>query len=136
MKAYFVRKAVDRETVGLFVAPSTVKLAALVDECCDPLLCEYAPAGTGGLMAADVTPSKWPRAAGEAATGLENAIFSQQWEDVLGSSGSPLRWKPLAPAVRGLLKALAAESAQAEPAESSADEGAGNRASPLSAADD
>jgi hypothetical protein len=136
VKAYFVRKAVDHETVGLFVAPSTVKLAALVDECCDPLLCEYAPAGTGGLLAMDITPSKWPRAAREAATGLENAVFSQQWEDALGPSDSPLRWKPLAPAAHSLLKALAAEPAQADPAESTAGDRPADEASSVSPADD
>jgi hypothetical protein len=136
VKTYFVRKAVDCETVGLFVAPSIVKLAALVDECCDPLLCEYAPAGMGGLMAADATSSKWPRAAGEAATGLENAVFTQQWEDALGSSDIALKWKPLAPAARGLLKALAAEPAQAGPAELAAGDEPAEEAAPVSPGSD
>lgn len=117
MKAYFIRKATSRETVGLFVAPSLVALAGVVDECCDPTLCEYAPAQTGGLMAADVTASTWPRPAGEAATGLEDAVLSQQWEDDLGAIDSTLQWKPLAPAAWRLLKTLTPAVEGTEPSE-------------------
>lgn len=117
MKAYFIRKATSRETVGLFVAPSLVALAGIVDECCDPTLCEYAPAQTGGLMAADVTASTWPRPAGEAATGLEDAVLSQQWEDDLGAIDSTLQWKPLAPAAWRLLKTLTPAVEGTEPSE-------------------
>ena len=117
MKAYFIRKATSRETVGLFVAPSLVALAGIVDECCDPTLCEYAPAQTGGLMAADVTASTWPRPAGEAATGLEDAVLSQQWEDDLGAIDSTLQWKPLAPAAWRLLKTLTPAVKGTEPSE-------------------
>ena len=117
MKAYFIRKATSRETVGLFVAPSLVALAGIVDECCDPTLCEYAPAQTGGLMAVDVTASTWPRPAGEAATGLEDAVLSQQWEDDLGAIDSTLQWKPLAPAAWRLLKTLTPAVEGTEPSE-------------------
>jgi hypothetical protein len=117
VKAYFIRKATSRETVGLFVAPSLVALAGIVDECCDPTLCEYAPAQTGGLMAADVTASTWPRPAGEAATGLEDAVLSQQWEDDLGAIDSTLQWKPLAPAAWRLLKTLTPAVEGTEPSE-------------------
>ena len=117
MKAYFIRKATSRETVGLFVAPSLVALAGIVDECCDPTLCEYAPAQTGGVMAADVTASTWPRPAGEAATGLEDAVLSQQWEDDLGAIDSTLQWKPLAPAAWRLLKTLTPAVEGTEPSE-------------------
>lgn len=117
MKAYFIRKATSRETVGLFVAPSLVALAGVVDECCDPTLCEYAPAQTGGLMAADVTASTWPRPTGEAATGLEDAVLSQQWEDDLGAIDSTLQWKPLAPAAWRLLKTLTPAVEGTEPSE-------------------
>ena len=117
MKAYFIRKATSRETVGLFVAPSLVALVGVVDECCDPTLCEYAPAQTGGLMAADVTASTWPRPAGEAATGLEDAVLSQQWEDDLGAIDSTLQWKPLAPAAWRLLKTLTPAVEGTEPSE-------------------
>jgi len=117
VKAYFIRKATSRETVGLFVAPSLVALAGVVDECCDPTLCEYAPAQTGGLMAADVTASTWPRPTGEAATGLEDAVLSQQWEDDLGAIDSTLQWKPLAPAAWRLLKTLTPAVEGTEPSE-------------------
>ena len=117
MKAYFIRKATSRETVGLFVAPSLVALAGIVDECCDPTLCEYAPAQTGGLMAADVTASTWPRPAAEAATGLEDAVLSQQWEDDLGAIDSTLQWKPLAPAAWRLLKTLTPAVEGTQPSE-------------------
>ena len=118
MKTYFVRKTVDWEVVGLFVAASTIELAGLVDECCDPTLCEYAHAPSGGLMVSDVTKSKWPRPAGETATGLEEAIFNQQWDDNLDHVTSTLRWKPLAPAARRLLKALTGKPETVEPSES------------------
>lgn len=115
VKTYFVRKAAGWEIVGLFVAASIVELAGLVDECCDPTLCEYAPAPSGGLMVSDVTTSKWPRPAGETATGLEEAIFSQQWEDNLDLATSARKWKPLAPAARRLLKALAGKPETVRP---------------------
>lgn len=103
MKAYFVRKILDREAVGLFVASSAVLLAALTDECCDPNSCEYAVAGMGGLMLLNITAAKWPRADADGTeTGLEEAVFSQQWEDDLG--GDRLEWKPLGPAARRLLR--------------------------------
>ena len=117
MKAYFIRKVADREIVGLFVAPSLVTLAGLVDECCDPTLCEYTLAPMGGLIVSDVTASKWPRPAGQDATGFEEAIFSQQWEDDLDQASSPLDWKSLAPAARRLLRALSRETQTAGPAE-------------------
>src|SRR5690606_40084261 len=85
--------------------PSLLKLASLVDECCDPAHCEYAFAGAGGLMVPEASAATWPRAAGESATGLEDAVYSQQWEPDLGPD-STLRWKSLAPATHGLLKAL------------------------------
>ena len=66
-------------------------------------------------MVPDVTASKWPRAAEETATGLEDAIFNQQWENDLGQATGTLRWKLLAPAARHLLKALAGKPDIAEP---------------------
>lgn len=79
-------------------------LAALVDECCDPTCCEYASAQMGGLMVMRVTAAKWPfqSSDAEAATGLEEATLSQQWEDDL-SAGSGLEWKSLASAAMRLL---------------------------------
>lgn len=118
VKAYFIRKAADREVVGLFVAPSLITLAGLVDECCDPTLCEYTLAPMGGLMVTDITASKLPRPAGQDATGLEEAIFSQQWEDDLDQASSPLDWKSLAPAARRLLRALSRAQETAEPSAS------------------
>jgi hypothetical protein len=68
-------------------------------------------------MAADVTASTWPRPAGEAATGLEDAVLSQQWEDDLGAIDSTLQWKPLAPAAWRLLKTLTPAVEGTEPSE-------------------
>ena len=116
-----MRKSANREVVGLFVAPSLLKLASLVDECCDPAHCEYAFAGTGGLMVPEASAATWPRAAGESATGLEDAVYSQQWEPDLGPD-STLRWKSLAPATHGLLKALARTPSQAASTDSPADD--------------
>jgi len=110
VKAYFVRKADNREVVGLFVAPSVVVLAALVDECCDPNICEYAVAQAGGLIVPDVAASKWPlgqdSSAGAPKTGLEDAILSQQWQDDLTQGDSGLEWKPLTAAARAMILAL------------------------------
>ncbi|HEY6633195.1 MAG TPA: hypothetical protein VIZ90_17230, partial [Rhizobiaceae bacterium] len=63
MNAYFVRKLPSDEVVGLFVAPSAIVLASLVDEYCDPTLCEYALAAAGGLIVPTATKAKWPRKA-------------------------------------------------------------------------
>jgi hypothetical protein len=105
VKAYFVRKTEDHEVVGLFIAPSTLFLAALVDECCDPTGCEYAPAQMGGLMVLGETTVKWPfpKADDDVNTGLESAALSQQWQDDL-SAGSSLEWRSLAAAALRLLR--------------------------------
>src|SRR5690606_40212534 len=63
-------------------------------------------------MVPEASAATWPRAAGESATGLEDAVYSQQWEPDLGPD-STLRWKSLAPATHGLLKALARTPSQA-----------------------
>jgi hypothetical protein len=114
--------AADGEVVGLFVAPSLVTLAGVVDECCDPTLCEYAPASMGGLMAPEATATRWPRATAAAATGLEQAIFSQQWENDLSYADNTLDWKPLATAARRLLRTLAREPVASGPLVSRGDD--------------
>lgn len=108
MKAYFVRKTPGHEVVGLFCATSAVVLASLVDEYCDPTLCEYAGAAAGGLIVPTATKAKWPRKAGRqsARTGLEEAVLTQQWEDDLDADTSFLEWKPLKPAVERMLRKL------------------------------
>lgn len=108
MNAYFVRKSLDDEVVGLFVAPSTVALAGLVDEHCDPTTCEYAVAPPGGLIVPTATKAKWPRKAGRssARTGLEEAVLTQQWEDDLDAPTSFLEWKPLKSAAERMVRKL------------------------------
>jgi hypothetical protein len=107
-KTYFVRKKPDNEVVGLFVAPSAVVLVALVDEHCDPTLCEYTVAPTGGLIVPTVTKAKWPMAAGRSSvsTGLEKAVLTQQWEDDLDAETTRLEWKSLEPAAGRMLRKL------------------------------
>ncbi len=109
MKAYFVRKAPNREVVGLFVASSTMALVALVDEHWDPTLCEYAVAAPGGLIVPTRTKAKWPMKAGRSSvsTGLEDAVPTQQWEDDFDAATTLLEWKPLKPAVERMLRKLA-----------------------------
>ena len=115
MRTYFVRVAADKQVVGLFVAPSVVMLAALVDECCDPTSCEYALAGMGGLMVERTTGATWPlsncvdRQAGkyELASGLEQGALSQQWEDDLRLAPNQLTWKRLTSAVPSIRWAVA-----------------------------
>ena len=108
MKAYFVRKAPDNEVVGLFVASSAVVLAALVDEHCDPMLCEFAVSAAGGLIVPAATKATWPMKAGQssASTGLEDAVLTQQWEDDLDAETTLLEWKPLKPALERMLRKL------------------------------
>ena len=106
LKTYFVRKAVGREVVGLFAAPSLRLLAALVDECCDPTACEYAPVHTGGLLVPAATGATWPLDGTDAGSGLEGAILSQQWQDDLSRADSTLDWKPLAGAARAMIASL------------------------------
>jgi len=106
VKAYLVRKKSSREVVGLFVASSAIVLAALVDEHCDPTLCEYAVAAQGGLIVPTPTKAKWPMKAGRssASTGLEGAVLTQQWEDDLDAQRTFLEWKSLRPAVEQTLR--------------------------------
>ncbi len=108
LNAYFVRTAADHEVVGLFVASSVVLLAAPVDECCDPALCEYTLASMGGLMVSAATTSRWPLSddAPAEATGLEDAVPTQQWEDDLREADDRLDWRPLKPAATRLLRVL------------------------------
>lgn len=115
MKAYFVRKSVDCEVVGFFVAPSLVLLAALVDECCDPAICDYAPAPMGGLLVPGSTQTQWPLAEDGTETGLEDAAFSQQWDDELREGGE-LEWKPLKPAALKLIREWSGKSASSQDA--------------------
>jgi hypothetical protein len=109
VKAYFVRKATSDEVVGFFVASSAVMLVALVDEYCDPTLCEYAIAATGGVIIPATTKAKWPMKRGRSSTstGLEEAVLTQQWQDDLDAETSFLEWKPLKPAVERMLRKLA-----------------------------
>ena len=117
MNAYFVRKAANHEVVGLFVASSAALLAAVVDECCDPTICDYALAPMGGLMVAAVTRARWPFAADDAdQTGLEAAVLSQQWQDDLCDADNRLEWRSLKPAALRLLRALEKRPAAKEPA--------------------
>jgi hypothetical protein len=108
LKAYFVRKTADEEVVGLFVASSAMVLVALVDEHCDPTLCEYAVAAAGGLIVPGATKAKWPIKAGRSSvsTGLEDAVLTQQWEDDLDAETTLLEWKSLKPAVKRMLRRL------------------------------
>jgi hypothetical protein len=103
LKAYFVRKAENREVVGLFVASSAMQLAALVDECCDPNICEYAIAKMGGIAVLDLTAATWPLL--DANTGLEQAVLTQQWDNDLRSADG-LEWKTLRHAANRLIRAL------------------------------
>lgn len=86
-------------------------LAGLVDEHCDPALCEYAEATAGGLVVPQVTKSKWPmkRGRSSASTGLEGAVLTQQWQDDLDAETTFLEWKPLSPAVGRMLRKLASQ---------------------------
>jgi hypothetical protein len=108
LRAFFVRKTANHEVVGLFVAPTVLLLAALVDECCDPNACEYALARTGGIIVSASTDATWPLSdtasdgSFEFATGLEAAVLTQQWGDDLRFVGDSLSWKPLAPAAKRL----------------------------------
>ena len=99
-------------------------LAALVDEHCDPTLCEYAVAAAGGLIVPTATKAKWPMKAGRSAgsTGLEKAVLTQQWEDDLDAETTSLRVEALEAGCRahasqaqqdavGVIRRLAARSA-------------------------
>ena len=119
MRAYFVRVAADRQVVGLFVAPSIVMLATLVDECCDPGSCEYAPAGIGGILVERPTRATWPLSdrakndrdgAYEFATGLEGAALTQHWENDLRITPKYLEWKPLTSVMPRILRAVERKS--------------------------
>ena len=83
-------------------------LATLVDEYCDPTVCEYAAPAVGGLIVPTVTKAKWPMKAGRSAgsTGLEKAVLTQKWEDDLDTQTTSLRWEPLRPAAERLLRKL------------------------------
>ena len=50
MPTYLVRIIEGHDLVGIFVAPSVLALAVLVDECTDPGSCEYQRLKPGGVM--------------------------------------------------------------------------------------
>lgn len=110
MKAYFVRKSADREVVGLFVAPSLVLLAALVDECCDPAICDYALAPMGGVLVPGPTRTQWPLNEDGSESGFESVSLSQQWDDELREGGE-LEWKPLKAAALRMIREWSGTSA-------------------------
>jgi hypothetical protein len=131
VRAYFVRVAADRQVVGLFVAPSIVTLATLVDECCDPDSCEYAPAGMGGMLVERPTRATWPLSdpaqndrdgAYEFATGLEDAALTQHWENDLRITPNHLEWKPLTSAMPSILRAVERKSVETSERKSDPDE--------------
>jgi hypothetical protein len=131
VRAFFVRVAADRQVVGLFVAPSIMMLATLVDECCDPDSCEYAPAGMGGMLVERPTRATWPLSdpaknncdgAYEFATGLEDAALTQHWEDDLRLAPIRLEWKPLTSPMPSILRAVDLKSVEASEGNSDPDE--------------
>lgn len=109
MNAYFVRLNQNDEVVGLFVARSPADLAALVDEHCDPTLCDFAAAGHGGLIVPGATRARWPMKPGKSSTstGLEKAVLTQQWQDDLDAGIGALDWQPLETASERMLRSLA-----------------------------
>ena len=59
MAAYLVRMIHSHELVGFFVCARS-ELESLVDQCCDPYLCEACPLPEGGIMWPGKTPNKVP----------------------------------------------------------------------------
>jgi hypothetical protein len=121
VRTYFVRVAADKQVVGLFVAPSLLMLATLVDECCDPNTCEYAPAGMGGIMVEESTTATWPLSdpandegdrLHEFATGLESSALTQQWEDDLRFAPNRLKWRRLRSALPNIQRAVTVDDAE------------------------
>lgn len=105
VKAYFVRKTSDHSVVGIFVAPSATFLATLVDEHLDPAECEYITAGMGGLIVSGETAAHWPRSVeAEETSGLEGAVFTQQWVNDLVTPTNRADWKSLKPATDALYR--------------------------------
>ena len=60
MAAYLVRTSENKEMVGLFWADNKPDLAAVVDECCDPSLCEAKRLAPGGIFYGGSTECKFP----------------------------------------------------------------------------
>ncbi len=57
-------------------------------------------------MVAGSTAVRWPVPGESGETGLEEAVFTQQWDDDLRGVGGDLDWKPLAPAAARMLRTL------------------------------
>lgn len=102
MNAYFVRVADTHEPVGIFAARNADQLNDIVDEVCDPGICEFRPAPAGGLLV-HATVTKWPLDpedrddATNPDFGLATAVPSESWDDVLGGfeADGEQKWRKL-----------------------------------------
>lgn len=79
MRAFLVRVIETKDLVGIFVASSVLELADLVDECCDPHMCEYVSAKSGGLY---WEHPAWeiPLPEPEDLVALDQATLTNSWE--------------------------------------------------------
>jgi hypothetical protein len=103
MPAYLVRLKKNSELVGLFVSPSDNMLWEFVDECCDPLECEFTKLPPGGIYLPGAGAPKLPTSIEYPVDGpeipdwLAGAVVSELWLDVFYSEEHGPIWQPIEP---------------------------------------
>jgi hypothetical protein len=99
MQAYLVRVIDTHEIVGIFVCRKSDMLH-VIDECCDPCICEYTKLDDGGIFFPHRSDVKVPVEYDEETDECKNDI---RWEELTVSEGwryslyghSNNRWHPI-----------------------------------------
>ena len=91
MNTYAVRVAHNKEVVGIFVAPNFDILAAIVDEACDPGICEWLRLGAGGYFVSDATEAQRPPCDDKDEDALSGGRLSSGWLEFMDGGV----WQPL-----------------------------------------
>jgi hypothetical protein len=103
MPIYLVRTIDEHDLVGIFVAPSLLALALLVDECVDPGVCECQRMKPGGIMwtsPAVVVPLVFDDD-DEDLAGHEDPVpwsavsLTESWSDSFYEWSNKGKWRPL-----------------------------------------
>jgi hypothetical protein len=90
MPAYAARTVATREFVGIVACEFDEEIPDLIEELCDPGICEVAELPSGMILAGPKAPMI-PAEAVDAEALLRNASLTGAWTDAFGSEGD-LEW--------------------------------------------
>jgi hypothetical protein len=99
MPAYLVRAIKDHDLVGVFVAPSVLQLALLIDEVTDPEICEYQRLGSRGIIwtgpatSVPIKTSEDDDEITEEGIPWAEACFTEMWGSAVYDFGAKAKWR-------------------------------------------